>query len=216
MQLLPVRKYLLLVFIAVSMHLLAAYTLDCSYDKATRVNQYSEAAVAIRDQVPGWQKKATRFFSLPLLRRRYENVYYLEERDTALQRLQFIEAVQQAAALSDSVDIFLLAHSNSMYSWMNRVDAGAIKKIRLVYNCGCSDYYQGFYWRQLGVKYYAGHKGAYSLSPVFYFFFLKRWIKGQPLELCINKANRQVRWLLRLAGQTKQKADESCAALYPF
>ena len=51
---------------------------------------------------------------------------------------------------------------------------------------------QGSAWLQLGAKAYVGHPGD-SASPVFYFYFLRRWTRGANLHEAIAESNRLMR-----------------------
>jgi hypothetical protein len=204
-----------LLLIVATSHL-AAMVVDFSFLPKHRKEKFTNAVVAIRDNVPGYQKLATKLFSKPWFNRMYDGVSYLEEKDIVTQERKFKEAIIGSAKLYDSVDIFILAHGNRMVVWLYDIADSIKGKIRLVYNCGCDNYKQGDIWKGQGVKYYLAHNGKLSLSPVFYFFFLKRWTAGCDLESCIKTANAKASFVLRLIGQSKAKAVESCAALYLF
>ena len=196
---------------------LAAMALtDFSFVKGKSKKTYSTAAIAVRDDVVTWQKTATKLFTKPYLKKLYEDFIYLEEKNITSQEEKFVYGLTQLLISHDSVDVYLLAHGNSMIEWVQRIESNLTKKIRLVYNCGCDNARQNAGWKSLGVKYYLAHKGGKSLSPVFYYFFIRRRVDGRSLEKSITAANRHTRLLLACIGFSKSKAGESCATLYPF
>ena len=210
------KSAILIILTATGLNLLVIQLLDSGFPAAASGADYSQAVVAVRDHVPHWQKQATRLFSIPLLQRRYDKMYYLENSDSAEQHRLFVAAIHEALVRYDTVDIFLLAHHNRIINWLNDIDTLALKGIRLVYNCGCGDYDQGKQWKAKGVRYYIGHKGTFSWSPVFYFFFLKRWVNNQSVGDCIRQANKHLRLLLKAACISSSAVNETCANLYPF
>lgn len=187
-----------------------------SFPSAKKAKDHSQAAIAVRDDVPLYQKTATRLFTKPYLKNLYDDFIYLEEIDTGVQRQKFVTGLSCLLRVYDSVDVYLLAHGNHMVKWLDEIGAAYRKRIRLVYNCGCNNARQHVEWRRLGVKYYLAHTGERSLSPVFFYFFIRRMANGTPFNKSIRYANRHTRILLRAIGFSKSKAEESCAVLYSF
>ena len=71
---------------------------------------------------------------------------------------------------------------------MRKVPAELRRKLRLVYNTGCRDLSQKDEWLGLGARAYVGHVGL-SESPVFYVYFLRRWLRGATLDDAIARSN---------------------------
>lgn len=196
--------------------LTAIYLFDTAIAVIRRKKTFTAAAIAIRDRVPAYQKNATKYFSKRWLEKGYHRVVYIDNKDLIQQRELFISSLVDMSARYDSLDVFLLAHTNRMVEWVKNVDVKARQKIRLVYNSGCLGYEQKMEWKQLGVKYYLAHAGSYSLSPVFYFFFLKRWVSGYPLLQSVVSANQSTGHLLKLAGRSHRQPEESYGLLCTF
>ena len=147
------------------------------------------AAFAIRDYVIPFQQWGTRAFTLPSLESAYGTVDYMtirawwtnpnDEVATRLSRL---------LETHDVVDLFLLAHSNEFLAGVRKVPADLRRKLRLVYNTGCHDLTQKDDWLGLGARAYVGHVGL-SESPVFYVYFLRRWLRGATLDEAVAQSN---------------------------
>jgi hypothetical protein len=161
----------------------------------------SRAAVAIRDHVIPFQKWGTKLFTLPLLEEGYDEVYYLTQATFGDQRRELIDAVDDALRHHDQVDIFLLSHGNRFIDWIVLVDPVLREKIRLVYNTGCGNADQGEMWLAAGADAYVGHPAIHSISPAFYFYFLRRWVRGYPLADAVAEANRAAARRLDWFGQ---------------
>jgi hypothetical protein len=160
----------------------------------------TRAAVAIRDHVIPFQKWGTKFFTLPALEKSYDRVYYLTQRTFGDQRDQLQDAVADALAHHDHVDLFLLAHGNRFVDWIAPIDPALRGKLRLVYNTGCGGAVQADDWLALGADAYVGHFAPRSLSPLFYLYFLRRWVKGEGLAESVDDANRAATRRLRWFG----------------
>jgi hypothetical protein len=145
--------------------------------------------IAIRDHVHSFQKSGTRLFSLPYLNKKYEEVVYFTQGYRDEHRARFVYNLDRLLHTHDSVDVFLLAHSNQYYTWIEEIDGELRKKIRLVYNTGCSGSLQAPAWERMGVRNYVSHQSPLSISPVFYFYFLRRYGNGYPLEKAIEESN---------------------------
>ncbi|MFL5754509.1 MAG: hypothetical protein ACJ76F_13940 [Bacteroidia bacterium] len=148
------------------------------------------AAIAIRDNVDKFQKYGTRLFTFPFLKKNYQTVVYFTQNEPGDKKQDFLKSVSDLLRDNDSLDIFLLAHSNSYWEWMEEIkDKSLLSRIRLVYNTGCSGYSQAEQWKTIGAKYYVAHRSSQSISPVFYFYFLRRYCAGMPLQESTSQAN---------------------------
>lgn len=197
--------------IAVTATTMAIASTDLSFKK-----KYSEAAIAVRDHVAAYQKTATKLFTKLYLKRLYDDLIYIEEKKTGEQQQKFITGLLRLLTNYDSVDVYLLAHGNNMIVWLNGIDKKLTRKIRLVYNCGCGNAQQYEAWANLGVKYYLAHKGEKSLSPIFFYFFIRKRAKRRSFDKSIAAANKHTSFLLTCIGFSAVKAQESCATLYSF
>ena len=154
------------------------------------------AAVAIRDNVTPFQKWGTRIFTWPYLTNSYGTTYYFTQTSWRDNRKEdFQNSLKVALENYEQVDIFILAHANVYHLWVAEIDEDLRTKIRLVYNTGCGDASQAERWLVLGADTYIGHPGA-SISPVFYFYFLRRWTQGYDVEEALEQSNRLTRNLL--------------------
>jgi len=147
------------------------------------------AALAIRDDVIPFQKFGTRLFTYPLLKNAYAEVIYLTEFGKNEKRDDFVKGLDQLLSRYEKVDIYLLAHANEYYRLAQEIDSVKRRGIRMVYNTGCSGAEQCGNWLGLGAKSYVAHKSNESISPVFYFYFLRRWCAGESLGNASREAN---------------------------
>ncbi len=152
--------------------------------------QNNIGAIAIRDNVIPFQKFGTRLYTYPYLNACYGNVVYLTEYRKDEQHSEFVNRLNDLLDHNSCVDIYLLAHANAYYKWVAELDSIKRKKIRMVYNSGCSGAGQSEIWLHLGAKSYVAHKGRESISPVFYFYFLRRWCAGYTLHDAVDMANK--------------------------
>lgn len=148
------------------------------------------AAIAIRDNVRPFEKFGSRLFTWSNLHNVYEHVIYLTEYSKGEKHLEFVRGLDALLNKHDHVDIFLLAHANEYFRWVMEIDSVKRKKIRLVYNTGCSGNTQKDIWLELGARTYVAHKSSESISPVFYFYFLRRWCAGQLVTNAVQDANK--------------------------
>ncbi len=177
------------------------------------------AVVAIRDDVNPFQKWGTWIFTWPHLKRCYGKAYYFTQASAGDKKAEFQSALKNALENHESVDIFLLAHENKYYLWVEEIEETLRARIRLVYNTGCYNLAQGEKWLELGAAAYIGHPGD-SASQVFYFYFLRRWTRGYRAEKALEAANGLMsRWLFRAAAfsggkiEAKRKWEDSKAGL---
>jgi hypothetical protein len=157
--------------------------------KKTFQNKKNRCVIAIRDNVNPFQKFGTRLFTEPYLNSAYDKVYYFTQYENDNKKDTFINSLNEALENYETVDIFLLAHGNNFYEWVQEIDTEKVKKIRMVYNTGCSGTLQSGHWMQSGVNSYVSHNGPVSFSPVFYFFFLRRYLCGNSLEEVVDESN---------------------------
>lgn len=160
--------------------------------------QTRAAAVAIRDNVSTFEKWGTHWFTQPYLARSYQSVTYLTAHAGDSRRDELRAALADALAHHDAVDLFILAHSNSYYSLLDGLPDADRARLRLVYNTGCSDAWQSQVWMDLGADTYVGHPGD-SASPVFYFYFLRRWLGGATAADATAHGNERMHRTLAVA-----------------
>lgn len=155
-------------------------------------NRSSIAAIAIRDNVIPFQKFGTRLFTLPYLEKCYGRVCYFTQEGKYDKKNAFVDSLNVLLEQYPVVDIYLLAHANTYHRWVEEVPEELRKNIRLVYNTGCAGSDQCANWLSLGAKTYVGHPGKKSISPVFYFFFLRRWAAGERLDKALAESNERM------------------------
>lgn len=161
------------------------------FDAPSRTGVADRAAFAVRDRVPAFQQWGSRAFTVPSLQAAYGEVEYLTIRGANEDhREDFVQRLQRLLESHASVDLFVLAHSNHVIDWVAPLDAALRRRLRLVYNTGCFDARQRERWLELGARSYVGHVGL-SESPIFYVFFLRRWLRGQPLADAVAEGNRR-------------------------
>jgi hypothetical protein len=165
---------------------------------------HRRAAVALRDDVIPFQKWGTKVFTLPYLEHSYEHIVYFTQSPDDTTQQAFIATLAQTLTQYDSVDLFLLAHSNRYIDWVATIDPALRTKIRLVYNTGCYDAAQAQAWLELGAQTAVAHPGL-SDSPVFYFFFLRRWTLGEPLDQVVIASNERMRGVFELVSAATQQ-----------
>jgi len=167
--------------------LLISFFSDCPLKIES--NNTSYAVIAIRDNVNSFQKFGTKLFTTPYLNKYYKEVAYFTQDSCDDKHNEFVKKLDSLLRKYQKVDIFLLAHSNFYYKWVSEIDSAKRKNIRLVYNTGCSDNRQSEIWLNLGAKSYVAHEGVKSISPAFYFFFLRRWGSGDKLINIVKASN---------------------------
>lgn len=159
----------------------------------------SRAAVAIRDHVIPFQKWGTKMFTVPHLEESYDRVYYFTQRFRGDRKDELTSALEEALRKHDHVDLFLLAHGNHFIYWVEQIEPALRDKLRLVYNTGCGQSTQGNSWLAVGADAYVGHPSRRSVSPAFYYFFLRRWARGYSLADAVSAGNasasRRLGWL---------------------
>ncbi len=154
------------------------------------------AALVLRDDVTPFQKWGSRQFTQPYLDRYYDAAWYFTQSDRADHKQEFLSSLRNALERYPQVDLILLAHTNRFVEWVAELPPQARGQLRLIYNTGCRDLRQGPIWLDLGAKGYIGHPGL-STSPVFYFYFLRRWTRGATAESAMEESNARMRTVLR-------------------
>lgn len=185
---------------AASFILVAAFVERPLVLSSTRTPHAPRAAIAIRDDVIAFQKWGTRSFTLPALERGYDRVWYFTESEGSSARAAFVAAVAEACAEYQTVDLYLLAHANRYVDAVAALGPERTAPLRLVYNTGCGDADQSTRWLSVGADAYVGHVGV-SQSPVFFVYFLRRWVAGAPLGESVVAANDETRRVLRVVGR---------------
>lgn len=146
-------------------------------------------ALAIRDHVSSFQKWGTKMFTQPALERLYDDVAYFTLSRPLDQEASIALAFEQLATTNDRVDVFVLAHSNALYVQFAGLAPDLRQKLGLVYDTGCADAVQADAWLELGARVHVGHPGASSVSPLFYFYFLRRYEAGFSITDAVEEAN---------------------------
>lgn len=149
------------------------------------------AAVAIRDNVNAFYKWGTLVFTYHYLDRHYATSRYFTQSDRNDCKEEFVAALTDALERHACVDLFLLAHTNNYINWVSPLPEPLRTKIRFVYNTGCHNESQGQEWLNLGADAYIGHPGV-SQSPFFYFYLLRHWVRGNPLQSIIELGNERM------------------------
>ena len=167
----------------------------------------TRAAVAIRDHVIPFQKWGTRLFTVPLLEEGYDRVYYMTQAHRGDRRAELAAALTDALTKHDEVDLFLLAHGNRFVDWVEEVDPALRQRLRLVYNTGCAGGWQAPEWLRTGADVYVGHNADQSLSPAFYFYFLRRWVRGWSLDEAVRAGNQAAAQRLDWFGVGDERLD---------
>lgn len=161
------------------------------------------AALAVRDHVVPFQKWGTEMFTLPALHRRYDEVAYFTQRWRGDRTPELLEALRGLLTRHERVDLFVLAHSNALVADVATLPPELTQHLRLVYDTGCTDAAQAAAWLSVGANVHLGHPGRASISPVFYFYFLRRWEANWSVVDAASDANRKtvarLRWAAPLA-----------------
>jgi hypothetical protein len=156
------------------------------------------AAIAIRDHVIPFQKWGTRQFTWPYLRKYYDKAWYFTQSKKTNHASAFRKRLEEALERYEAVDLFLLAHGNHYYQWVQQIPWHKRQRLRLVYNTGCKDLWQRRLWIHLGAKAYISHPGV-SASPIFYVYFLRRWALGLRIPEAMAISNRSMETILHIA-----------------
>lgn len=152
----------------------------------------THAAIAFRDDVPGYQKLASERYTVHYLEKQYDLVTYLEATATDDGEARLIKAIEDAALKHDTVDLFFLSHGNAYDAWCTALSPGARAKLRFVYNTGAGNAGQGPRWLALGARAYVGHLSG-NVAPLFLTYFLPAWTSGTKLRKAVDDANKDTR-----------------------
>ncbi len=182
-----------LIFFAISLYSVTWLADGLSLIEPDSDFKSNRAVLAIRDSVPSFQQFGTELFTGPYLKSYYDKSFYFTQKTKKDKKEEIIEALVSLAKKYETVDIFLLAHTNKYLLWFQEVPLELRRKIRLVYNTGCHNANQGKEWLYLGADSYIGHKGKCSLSPFFYVYFLRRWVSGYSLKAAVDESNEKAK-----------------------
>ena len=152
----------------------------------------THAAIAFRDDVPGYQKLASEKYALHYLDGTYDSVEYVEATATDDGEARLLAAITKAAGKNDTVDLFFLSHGNAYDRWISTLSPATRLKLRLVYNTGAGNARQGSAWLGLGARAYVGHPGG-NVAPLFLTYFLPRWVKGVDLRTAVDESNTETK-----------------------
>jgi hypothetical protein len=180
---------LLSVFFWLISYLLILMLTDFWSGQGVIPDRNNTVAIAIRDNVTSFQKWGTKNFTLGYLDRHYPLYWYFTESDQNDCKNQFQNTLIYALSHYPQVDLFLLAHHNQYVFWIESLPPELLENLHLVYNTGCSDIIQGNQWITLGADAYIGHYDQ-SYSPIFYFYFLRRWSSGYPAGQATVESNQ--------------------------
>jgi hypothetical protein len=154
------------------------------------------AAIALRDNVSPLEKRGSALFTVPYLEKYYSDFNYLEAKNDWVTTREFKPYAEQLLKNADSLDVYILSHGNKFYEWFYSMDPEVTKKIRMVYNSGCENDSQCIEYKKFGIKYYVGHTGELSLSPVFYVYFLRRMFSESSVASAVEKSNLKTNFML--------------------
>ena len=152
----------------------------------------THAAIAFRDDVPGYQKLASEKYAVHYLERAYDAVTYVEATATDDGQTRLLDAIRAAALAHTTIDLFFLSHGGHYDAWASGLDPATLGKLRFVYNTGAGNARQGPAWLALGARAYVGHPGG-NVAPLFLTYFLPAWVKGGDLRSCVDAANKETR-----------------------
>jgi len=182
-----------LLFFCLSIWLVAWFADGLMLRNAKSSFRSERAVLAIRDSVPSFQQFGTELFTNPYLEAYYDESYYFTQKTRLDQKELIMASLERLTKKYETVDIFILAHTNRYLYWFKKLPAKLRKKIHLVYNTGCHNAGQGKSWLKLGADAYVGHKGKTSLSPFFYVYFLRRWVSGYSLNQAVEESNNRAK-----------------------
>jgi hypothetical protein len=155
-----------------------------------------EAAIAIRDTVPGYQQFFTEHYTVPRLEAAYEQYWYFTETPAARKRTELINALREATTKYEHVDLYLLAHGNRYIDAAYELSPEQRRRIRLVYDTGGGSAHQGDEWMRLGVGTFIGHPGG-NIAPAFYVYFLPEWLHSQDAQKAMQQGNEGTKDLIK-------------------
>jgi len=188
--------------------------------KSRSITPTKRAAIVIRGPNDFFQQGVTKAFTLGVLGNSYQDITYYNQKTDQDKRVIFILRVRKTLKKFPTTDIFLLGHGTRNYLFwvVNHIPMGLQKKIRLVYHSGCGGGDQGNDWINTGARAYVSHGKGLSWSPLFFYFFLHRWVRGYPLRKAVKESNALAQrdlvifnWLTLklLAGVNTKKATKA-------
>jgi hypothetical protein len=157
------------------------------------------AAITLRGPDPPFTLWLSKAFTLPYLKRYYghtDTIYARSDYQTKVPdhdaQDAFVTSLEDALRQYNTVDIFILAHTNHYEEWLKDVDPVLLPQLRLVYNAGCHTARWGPAWLDAGARASVAHRG-HSQSPIFFFFFLRRWTRGEDIERAMSESNARMK-----------------------
>lgn len=156
------------------------------------------AAIALRDNVSPFEKRGSALFTIPYLKKFYGRFTYLEAEQDWVTPGEFCPHAEKLLQQSDSLDVFILSHGNVFYEWFSHMDTALRKRVRLVYNTGCNNDSQCVAYKKRDARFYVGHTGENSLSPVFYVYFLRRLFWSKNIPAAVEAANSRTERVLSM------------------
>lgn len=163
-----------------------------------RYTQKKISAIAIRDNVSNLEKRGSALFTIPYLQKNYFKYNYLEAKHDWISAREFCPYAEELLKNSDSLDVYILSHGNVFYEWFYQMDTSLLKRIRLVYNTGCNNDSQYVCYKGFQVSHYVGHTGENSISPLFYFYFLRRMCGRESICASVESSNEPAQKILSL------------------
>jgi hypothetical protein len=178
------------------------------------------ACIAVRDHVSPFEKWGSLMFSFSNLNACYGKVVYLTQNSRGDKRKVFHDSLEKLLRDFKQVDVYILAHGNNYFSWVPEQDSSGRKGLHVIYNTGCGNYYQQKEWRSTGARIYVSHRGNQSLSPVFYFYYLRRLECFSDIKKTVGESNglmvthlKRLEWITFGALSLTTDAEESKAEI---
>jgi hypothetical protein len=159
------------------------------------------AALAFRDRVPAYQELVSSTLARSLFADEYDRFEYITQSKRG-ETHQLRETLEELLEEYEVVDLFLLSHSNYFVFDIASLDWSLTQRLRFVYDTGCADLELGRVWLRLGANAFVGHAAERSLSPLFFLYFARRWIKGVHLDEAVEEANSRSLSRLETFGLT--------------
>lgn len=194
------RVVVLVCVIASSACLVMCTTAPPVGQQAARPSPQTRAALSYRDHVSPFEKYGSKLFMAPILKRQYAKTMHITQPARHRGRAHFIRSLTTLLKTHDVVDVFLAAHGNAVYRWVEAIKPELRQKLRLIYNTGCANAWQSKRWLNLGAKAYVGHPGRMSISPVFLVLFMRDWVNGYALVDAVQRSNQRAARRLRFVG----------------
>src|SRR5439155_23767070 len=84
-------------------------------------------------------------------------------------------------------------------AWVEAIAPDERPALRLVYDTGGGSASYGPRWLEAGAATFVGHPGG-NLAPVFYAFFLPKYVGGESIERAVREANSATRDFIYSTG----------------